>query len=119
MPRPKTSSRQPPLPQHDYVTDHRLTLAAKEHAARRRVRDANDIRPSGVIACERIREFCWDLGAELEWDRWMAEISRRLGISYTTTRLIIKGEITSLSTHTVDKIAQSSGIPYAVFYDDQ
>lgn len=55
----------------------------------------------------------------MEWTRWIAEVSRQLDLPYSTCWKIARGKITSLSTHTVDKIARKTGIPVSVFYDGE
>jgi hypothetical protein len=68
-------------PDHDYADDHRLLKARAQLPARRKLRDAAEIRPCGEVACERIREFAWDVGAELREEqpnRWMAPIAREV-----------------------------------------
>lgn len=109
-------NQQPQYPVHEYAADHILYekyLTCKPPS----VRAAEKIRPSGEIACERIRELGFDLGAELEWNRWMADVATKLGLTYETARLIFNGERISVSTRTVDRVHRKTGIPIAVFYD--
>lgn len=108
-------------PDHDYADEHTLIRARAELPPRRRLRDASKIRSSGEVACERIREFAWDVGAELREEqpnRWMAPIAREvLGLNEDTGYQIICGTRTSVSTRTVDAVHAFTGIPLAAFYD--
>lgn len=113
-------SRQLALPIHDYVESHHLLKAAKEYGSRRRLRQVEDLLPSGVVACSRIKEFAYDLGAEMEWSYgWKALAARRMQINYRTLWNIITGVVTTVNTATVDHIARHSGIPISVFYDPE
>lgn len=103
------------LPRHEHASDH-VALKAYRARPRRRLRDAAELQPISEVACERVREFCWDLGEDLEWSLWMAEVARRIGVNYTTARRIMSGEQTSLSSATIDKISATTGVPPEVFY---
>jgi hypothetical protein len=107
-------------PDHDYAADHRLLKARSQLPARRKLRDAAEIRPCGEVACERIREFAWDVGAELREEqpnRWMAPIARNvLGLESANGYEIICGNRLSVSTRTVDAVSLHTGIPPEVFY---
>lgn len=120
MPTAARRRKAPDLPQHDHASDHRLLLAARA-APKRRLRDVtklDKIEGPGELACRRIREFAWDLGEDLGWQKWMAEVARRLGTSETTAGAIIKGERVSISMLTIKKISVKTGIPYAEFFVD-
>jgi hypothetical protein len=108
------------LPDHEYAHEHKLLKARHEHStSKRRLRDAAHLRPSGEVACERVRELMWDLGAELDWTRWVCEVSRQIGINERTGQGIASCERLSISTQTVDAIARHTGIPVRVFYDPE
>jgi transcriptional regulator with XRE-family HTH domain len=103
------------LPEHEHASDH-VALKAYRSRPRRRLRNATELEPIAEVACQRVREFCWDLGEDLEWDLWMAEVARRIGVNYTTARRIMNGEQTSLSSKTIDNICATTGVPPEVFY---
>jgi hypothetical protein len=116
------AARQRPreVPEHEYAVGHHLLLAAKEYGNKRRLRKVEDLRASGEVACERVKEFAYDLGAELEFVYgWKASAARRMGLTYSTMWNIIMGDITAISTKTVDHVARHSGIPVSVFYDPE
>lgn len=107
-------------PDHEYADRHVLLRAREEHVrSRRRLRLAADLVSSGETACNRLREFLWDLGEDLGWQRWKAEVARQTGIPPTTAGQIIRGQVTTITTHTVDKVARISGIPVRYFYDSE
>lgn len=90
---------------------------------RRRLRDAAELRASGEVACERIREFGWDVGSEKReagdgWG-WMAWTSRELGLNEATGWWILSGNATRVSTKTVDTVCAACGVPPRVFYDPE
>lgn len=116
---PKLRAARKTIPKHEYANGHQVLAAFKKYSNERRLRSvAKTFQASGEVACARIREFAWDLGAETDWGwGWIAESSRCLGLSYTTTWNIISGGITSISTRTVDHVARVSGVPVRVFYD--
>lgn len=112
----------PTMPEHDYAVSHHLLLARKEHAKnlKRRLRAVEELRASGEVACERLREFAYDIGADMEWERgWKAEAAKQCGLNYSTMWSIIMKDLTSISTRTVDHVARKSGIPISVFYDPE
>jgi hypothetical protein len=108
------------LPTHKYASQHHLLRAAKKYGGARRLRAAESLTPSGEVACQRIREFAYDLGAETEWAHgWKAAAARALGLSYSTMWSILMRDITTIGTRTVDHVARTSGIPVSVFYDPE
>lgn len=119
---PKLRVVSKPLPQHDFVESHHILLASKKYGSRERIQAAKKKtwRASGEVACARIREFAYDLGAEIEWAySWKAAAARRLGLSYTTMWNIISQHVTTVSTRTVDHVAKISGVPVREFYDNE
>jgi hypothetical protein len=112
--------KQPPLPEHDYARDHRVLRALAEFKTKRRLELAKVKRPCAEIAAERIREFAWDLGAEREWYRWIAAAQREMGFNcYSTVWAIVTGKKTRVGPDVVDQISRATGIPVAVFYDEE
>lgn len=113
--------RRETYPDHEYAVEHTLYRAKQHVSARRRLRNAAELRASGEVACERIREFAWDMGTELresQPNRWMAPIARDvLGLNERTGWDIISGAAERVSTATVDAISRFTGIPVSVFYD--
>lgn len=114
------------LPQHELAAGHHILRAIRESAGKPRLRDARKVRASGEVACERVRELIYDLtiidGMVLDEDEtfrygWIAHAGRALGLKYPTVWGIARGEITSISTHTVDRISRISGVPVRIFYD--
>lgn len=106
------------LPEHDHASDHRLLQALQQYKTKRRLELAKRRRPSAEIAAERIREFAWDLGAEKGWERWIAAAQRAMGAQgYTTIWRITTGRQNRVSPDVVDQIANFTGIPAGVFYD--
>ena len=113
------TARQLTLPIHDYAEGHRVLHAVKEYKTAQRLKKVQDKRPCAEVAAQRIREFAWDVGAEMGWNRWMAFASRELGLNYSTARAIIKGEKFRVGPDVVDQIARKTGCPVAVFYDEE
>ncbi len=111
-------ARRRTYPEHQYADNHAL-LRAYQTSKPVPVRLAKKLRGSGEVACERIRELAWDIGADKEWYLWMADVSRKLGINYSTARAICQGKQFTVSTRTVDKIAIRTGIPPRLFYDPE
>lgn len=108
------------LPKHEYAAKHLLLRAAIEHGSRKRLRLVEDLDPSGSVACDRIREYAFDLGAEYQHEYgWMAKVAKKMHINYHTLYCIIKERTSSISTRTVDQVARMSGIPVGVFYDPE
>jgi hypothetical protein len=111
------------VPEHELSAGHMLLLAMRERGGRPRLRDARELKPSGVIACENVRELIYDVtcldgyaeGDEFDYG-WIANVQRALGLKYTTCWNIARGEITSISSRTVDMIAAKSGVPAEKFY---
>lgn len=106
---------------HEHADGHKLFYAHQKYFSKRRI-DAleESYEASGEVACRRIREFAWDLGAELNWEYgWKAMAADRLGLGYTTMWNIIQGVVTTISTRTVDHVALRSGVPVGVFYDSE
>ncbi len=102
-------------PDHEYADKHvlyRLYLDSKPPT----VRAAEKLRPIGEVACERIRELGYDIGAEKEWDRWMADAAEKLGVGYETMRNILNGERQSVSSGTVWRVHLKTGIPIESIY---
>lgn len=110
-----------PLPKHDYADKHHVLAAFKKYSSAERIKAAKkNYLASGEVACARVREFAYDLGAEVEWARgWKAKAAARLGLGYSTMWNILTEHITSISTHTVDRVARTSGVPAWVFYDNE
>lgn len=104
-------------PDHDYADNHVL-LRAMDQYKPPTVRDAAKIRPSGEIACDQIRELGWDLGAEYNWERWMAAVAEKIGLHPDTARAIFNEERVSVTNRTVDKVHLKTGIPLAVLYGE-
>lgn len=109
------------LPEHDFAADHKLLHAVKRY--QRRLALAKEWRAPEEIAAERVRELMWDYGAEKEWHRWMAEAVRQMAgkdaTCYYTLRRVANGELTRLGLRVVQQIAQHTGIPIGVFYDEE
>jgi hypothetical protein len=122
-------SQSPRLPSHEFAAGHHLTRAVREHANKRRLRDVADLQSSGEVAAQRIREFAYDVGADVKHARgWMAYAARKLGVQYTTLYAVInmgRGKSkkhrrkSTVGTRTVDQIARFTGCPIAVFYDPE
>jgi hypothetical protein len=110
-------------PKHEYAAQHKAIRARDDLVtSRRRLRDAAELRPSGEVACERIREFGWDLGVEARIahpNGWIATASRALGLHEATGWLIISGRATCVATATVDAVAKHTGVPVRIFYDPE
>jgi hypothetical protein len=109
--------RQLSFPEHEFASDHRISAALKEYKTKARLKAAAERPPCAEVAARRIREYFFDLGAELNYTRWMAEVSRKAGMNYTTVCAIIHGQKTRVGPNVVDQIARSTGCPVAVFYD--
>ncbi len=108
------------LPRHDYAARHPLLRAAHYYGSKKRLRVVQDLEPSGRVACERVREYAFDLGAEYEHSYgWMAKVAKKMKLNYHTLYCIINERVDSISTRTVDHIARCSGIPVRVFYDPE
>ena len=107
------------LPIHDYAQDHKLLQLIKIYKTKRRLEWAAERRPCAEVAAERIREYAWDLGAEKDWHRWIAESARKMGMSYSTVHAIVTGKITRVGPKVVDQISRVTGIPVGVFYDEE
>lgn len=107
------------LPRHDFADKHKLLLASRESSShRRRIRNADDIVGVEEVACERIREFAFDVGIEgRDGVRWMAFAARELGINKTTMRAIIVGEQTAVGIKTINRIARKTGIKVSLICD--
>lgn len=118
---PTLRSSRRPLPKHDYADKHHVLLAFKKYSSAERIKSAKkSFLASGEIACARVREFAYDLGAEVEWAYgWKAKAAARLGLGYSTMWNILTEHITSISTRTVDRVAAVSGVPVWVFYDNE
>lgn len=108
-----------PLPRHEHASDHRVLLAAKKFGTKG-IAKRRQLRASGEVACDRIREFAWDLGMEQDWAYgWKARAAARLGLPYATMWNIISHAVTTVSTKTVDHVAFVSGVPVREFYDNE
>ena len=116
---PEKTSRQLRLPIHDFAEEHKVLRAVKRYKTKERLETAEERTPCAEVAARRIREFAYDLGADLEWYRWMAEVARRMGLNYHTCRSIIIGEKTFVGPKVVDQIARATGCPVSVFYDEE
>lgn len=114
-----TARQQVALPDHAFAIDHKVLEAQKRFGTKARLRLAKRKRSCAEVAAERIREFAWDLGADKGWDMWIAEAARRMGLSYTTTWNIVRGRKTRVGPDVVDQISQHTGVPVAVFYDEE
>jgi hypothetical protein len=113
----RNSSRQLSFPEHEHASDHRISAAISQYRTKERLKAAAKRRPCAEVAAIRIREYFFDLGAELGYTRWMAEVSRKAGMNYTTVCAIIHGHKTRVGPNVVDQIALTTGCPVAVFYD--
>lgn len=113
------AARQLRLPIHDYASDHKVLAALKTYKTKQRLQAAKRKRSCAEVAAERIREFLWDLGADKEWERWIAASSRDAGLGYTTAWAIARGKKTRVGPDVVDQISKATGIPVAVFYDEE
>lgn len=102
-------------PDHEYANGHVLYQAYLDSKPPT-VRAAEKMRPIGEVACDRIRELGYDLGAEREWARWMADVSEKLGINYSTARAIFNGDQNSVSSVTVWRMHLKTGIPVEAIY---
>ena len=111
------SPRQLSFPVHEHATDHRISAAVQEFRTKERLKMAAKRPPCAEVAAKRIREYFFDLGKELNYTRWMAEVSRKAGMNYTTVREIIHGRKTRVGPDVVDQIARTTGCPVRVFYD--
>ena len=112
--------RAEPMPDHQYADKHHLLVAAREYGSRRRLRKVEDLQPSGEVACSRVREYAFDLGAELDMKHgWLTKAAERMGIHRNTLWNITHEVVRSISTETVDQIARASGIPIGIFYDPE
>lgn len=110
-------------PQHEHSDQHKALRAREDLGTRRRLRNAADLRPSAEVACERIREFAWDVGAEARaatedgGPGWMAGAARALGLNEDYGREIINGTLERVGTRTVDAVSAHTGVPVRIFYD--
>jgi hypothetical protein len=111
--------RRPVLPDHAFAIDHKVLSALPQYRTKARLRAAKDKRSCAEVAAERIREFCWDLGADKGWHRWIATSARQMGLSYTTAWAIARGKKTRVGPDVVDQISAATGVPVAVFYDEE
>lgn len=102
-------------PRHDHATDH--VLLRELRRPRRKLTSVAE--PSGEVAARRIRELAWDLGADLDHWRWMAEVARRMDVPYKTLYECINGAHPTVSSQTVDRVARKLQIPIAAFYDSR
>jgi len=118
--RPLRPVIQKPLPKHEHAEKHHIFVAAKLYRNKRRLQKVESLEASGVVACKRIREFAWDLGAEYGWKYgWKMKASDKIGLNYRTLWNILRGVVTVVTTATVDRVAQHSGVPIALFYDPE
>lgn len=72
------------------------------------------------IAAIRIREFLFELGAEVKFrfPGWIAYAVEKAGFAcYGTGRGIINGSVTSVGPDVVEQISRHTGCPISVFYD--
>lgn len=113
------NKQQSEYPQHEHADKHTLLRAQANVTSRRRLRDAAELRPCGEVGAERLREYLLDLGAEYEGDRWRAEVCRTIGLNEDTGRKIIRGVSPTVSTRTIDVVAQTTGIPISAFLDPE
>lgn len=111
------STRQLSFPEHEHASDHKVSAAIPEFRTKARLRAAANRPPCAEVAASRIREYFFDLGAELNYTRWMAEVSRKAGMNYTTVCEIIHGRKTRVGPTVVDQISRTTGCPVRVFYD--
>lgn len=111
------SNRQLSFPNHEHAADHRVLVALRQYQTKERLKAAAKRPPCAEVAARRIREYFFDLGKELNYTKWMAEVSRKAGMNYTTVRSIIHGHKKRVGPNVVDQIARSTGCPIAVFYD--
>ncbi len=112
-------ARQLRLPIHDFATDHKLLSLINQYKTKKRLEWAEKRRPCAEVAAERIREYAWDLGAEKDWYRWIAESARKMGMNYSTVYQIVTGKKTRVGPDVVDQISRVTGIPVGVFYDEE
>lgn len=116
----RQSFRRSQLPSHEHAGDHKLLLAVQQY--KRRLKLAKEFREPEVIAAERVRELMWDVGAENDWHRWMAaafrEIAGKDATCYRSLSDVAQGRSDRLGLKVVKQIAQHTGIPLGVFYDE-
>lgn len=115
----KRSPVQLELPIHEFAAGHRVLHAVQQYKTRERISLVKRKRPCAEVAAERIREFAWDMGAEMNHYRWMAFAARELGLSYSTARAIINGSKFRVGPDVVDQIAAKTCCPVSVFYDEE
>jgi hypothetical protein len=92
-----------------------------QHLPRRPRAINDDRRPCKEIAAERVREFLWELGAEVEYATpgWKAYAIKKAGLHcYHTGWAIIQGEKTTIGPDVIDQISAKTGCPVGVFYDE-
>ena len=111
--------KKPAFPDHAFAGEHKVLEAQSRFRTKTRLRAAKHKRPCAEVAAERIREFCWDLGADMGWERWIAESARKMGLNYTTAWMIARGRKTRVGPDVVDQISAATGVPVAVFYDEE
>lgn len=111
--------RQLSFPTHALASDHRVSAAVLEYRTKERLKAAAKRPPCAEVAARRIREYFFDLGFDLGYNKWMAEVSRKAGMNYTTVCAIIHGHKTRVGPNVVDQIAAATGCPVSVFYDHE
>jgi hypothetical protein len=82
-------------------------------------RKIEDRQPCKEIAAVRLREFLWELGAEMDHEHgWKAFAIKRAGFKcYHTGWSIIQGEKITVGPDVVDQVSMATGCPISVFYD--
>jgi hypothetical protein len=98
---------------------HKVFQTAQQFGTPARLKMAPKRRPCAEVAAIRIRQYFLDLGKELGYAKWMAQVARESGMTYSTVREIIHGRKTKVGPHCVDQIARATGCPVAVFYDEE
>jgi Helix-turn-helix len=98
---------------------HKVTNTVAQFGTPARLKAAQRRRPCAEVAAIRIRQYFLDLGKELGYDKWMAQVARESGMTYSTCREIIHGRKTRVGPNVVDQIAKATGCPVAVFYDEE
>ena len=133
----KTSSRAHSThPIGKYADDNHLMIASERFSRARFIRIVSDkngrkrektegLRPSAVVALERIQEFAqaihdeWVSEHEGSERGWQTEAARRCGIHITTMWNIIHGKVTKVDSETVDAIVAHTGIPTCLINDPE
>lgn len=114
-------------PDHDYAWDHILRQARLKLRGRKEDRLAAiaDLDACGVVACDRIREFAFDIGfdwggPEFEEKRgWIAHAAKEMGVPYGTLWQIVRRDQKTVDQKTVTNVFKTTGISVSFFYDPE